>query len=240
MKGKAGRPGGTGLLAARPLLVVGAGERVAVPLLHDAGQLLHTVHDLPLHPCGHRQGLGSGQGSPRTAEHPLPAGERRPSGKPEPPKTGNKMKPPLKLEVESPHLLRYWCPHEAQWSQCSQCTWVGKAELDTWCQSDTCVVRPAELNWAGKWPWICSCKAGTPGEGGRDGWKQHQSSQDVGSRALQAADLNQGSSLGLVGHGVCLSSTRQTSAPALRPSPGLLTQKAKHRAQKGLTNLFLP
>lgn len=56
-KGAKSRPGGAGLLVARPLLVVGPGQRVAVSLLHNAGQLFHAVHDLPLHPWGHRQGL---------------------------------------------------------------------------------------------------------------------------------------------------------------------------------------
>lgn len=45
-------PGRAGLLAAGALLVIGAGERVAEPLLHQARQPLHAVHDLPLHPCG--------------------------------------------------------------------------------------------------------------------------------------------------------------------------------------------
>lgn len=56
-EGRATRPGWAGLLTAGPLLVIRASEGIAVALLHDASQLLHAVHHLPLHPCGHRQGL---------------------------------------------------------------------------------------------------------------------------------------------------------------------------------------
>lgn len=64
--------------------------------------------------------------------------------------------------------------------------------------------------------------------------------QDVGSWALQAAGRCQSPSLGVVGQGFCLWSTRQISTPALRPSSGLLTQKTKTRSQKEPANFVLP
>lgn len=118
---------------------------------------------------------------------------------------------------------------------------MGKAELDTWPQTTTCVMR-----------WSSARLENDPGyiavkqkHLGREGWSEGGMEstlvqQDMGFWALQAVDRCQSPSLGVLGQGFCLWSTRQISTPALRPSSGLLTQKAKTRSQKEPANFVLP